>query len=87
MSTGRCALSVGYRGPLSGLSFGALLADRGFDSDRLRSLLASLGLEAVVPPKANRKKPSTATWRVRETAPRGELPMPDHHAAFGDCDI
>ena len=57
----RFALLAGHRhespaaaGLLSGLSFGALLADRGFDSDRLRSLLASLGAEAVVPPKSNR---------------------------------
>ena len=28
--------------------------DRGFGSDRLRSLLASLGAEAVVAPKSNR---------------------------------
>ncbi len=40
----------------SGLSFGALLADRGFDSDRPRALLAGLGAEAVVPPKSNRKE-------------------------------
>ena len=59
----RFALLPGHRhesppapGLLSGLSFGALLADRGFDSDRLRALLASLGSEAVAPPKANRKK-------------------------------
>ena len=57
----RFALLAGYRhespavpGLLAGLSFGALLADRGFDSDRLRALLASLGAEAVAPPKSNR---------------------------------
>ena len=57
----RFALLAGHRhespaaaGLLSGLSFGALLADRGFDSDRLRALVASLGAEAVVPPKSNR---------------------------------
>ena len=59
----RFVLLAGHRhespaapGLLSGLSFGALLADRGFDSDRLRALLASLGAEAVMPPKSNRKK-------------------------------
>ena len=59
----RFALLAGHRhespaaaGLLSGLSFGALLADRGFDSDRLRALVASLGAEAVVPPKSNRKE-------------------------------
>ena len=59
----RFALLAGHRheslaaaGLLSGLSFGALLADRGFDSDRLRALVASLGAEAVVPPTSNRKE-------------------------------
>lgn len=41
---------------LSGLVFGALLADRGFDGDRLRALLAAMGAEAVIPPKSNRKE-------------------------------
>ena len=31
-----------------------MLADRGFDGDRLRALLSTLGAEAVMPPKANR---------------------------------
>ena len=60
----RFALLAGNRdespsaaGLLSGLSFGALLADGGFDSDRLRALVASLGAEAVVPPASNRKEP------------------------------
>ena len=59
----RFALLAGNRhespaaaGLLSGLTFGALLADRAFDSDRLRALLALLGAEAVVPPKSNRTK-------------------------------
>ena len=42
------------QGLLSGLSFRALLADRGFDGDRLWALLAALGAEAVVPTKSNR---------------------------------
>ena len=59
----RFTLLAGHRhespaapGLLSGLSFGALLADKGFDSDGLRELLSSLGAEAVVPPKSNRAK-------------------------------
>ncbi len=47
--------SLAAAGLLSGLSFGALLADRGFDGDGLRALLAARGAEAVVPPKSNRK--------------------------------
>ncbi len=43
-------------GLLSGLPFGALLADKGFDGDGLRKLVSSLGAEAVVPPKSNRKE-------------------------------
>ena len=42
------------QGLLSGLSFRALLADRGFNGDHLWALLAALGAEAVVPPKSNR---------------------------------
>ena len=58
----RFVLLAGHRhespaaGLLSGLVFGALLADRGFDSNRLRALVASFGAEAVIPPKSNRKE-------------------------------
>ena len=41
---------------LEGLSFDALLADRGFDGDGLRDSLAERGAEAVIPPKSNRAK-------------------------------
>ena len=48
--------SVAAEGLLSGLSVGALLADRGFDGDGLRDALDERGAEAVIPPKSNRKK-------------------------------
>ena len=48
--------SVATEGLLEGLSFGALLADRGFDSDSLRGSLEERGAEAVIPPKSNRAK-------------------------------
>lgn len=37
------------------LCFDRLIADKAYDTDRLRLLLAELGVEAVIPPKANRK--------------------------------
>lgn len=35
----------------------ALLADKGYDSDAIRDALAELEIEAVIPPKSNRKDP------------------------------
>ncbi len=40
---------------IEGLSFGALLADKAFDADRLREDLQMRGAEAVIPAKRNRK--------------------------------
>ncbi len=39
---------------LTDLDFGALLADKAFDSDVIRADLADRGAVAVIPPKANR---------------------------------
>ena len=33
-----------------------LLADKAYDTDAIRNLAISLGMDAVIPPKANRKK-------------------------------
>lgn len=33
-----------------------LLADKAYDTDAIRNLAASLGMDAVIPPKANRKE-------------------------------
>jgi hypothetical protein len=35
---------------------GKLLADKGHDTDAIRNLAVSLGMDAVIPPKANRKE-------------------------------
>ena len=39
---------------IEGVAFGALLGDKGFDSDALRADLDGRGAVAVIPPKANR---------------------------------
>ena len=36
----------------------AVAADRAYDSDRIRTLLAAAGKEAVIPPRSNRTNPS-----------------------------
>ena len=46
--------SVGVAPLIKGLTFGALLADKAFDSDLLRTALHCRGAEAVIPPKTNR---------------------------------
>ena len=39
---------------LAGISFGALLGDKAFDSNALRSMLSGRGAAAVIPPKSDR---------------------------------
>ena len=46
--------SVGVAPLLKDLDFAALLADKAFDSDVIRTELADRGAMAVIPPKANR---------------------------------
>jgi len=53
---------------IEGLSCGKLLADRAFDANWLREALAEAGIEAVIPPKSNRRFPAefdcdTYKWR------------------------
>ena len=48
--------SVGVEPLISGLEFGALLADKAFDGDGLRAELDRRGTVAVIPPKADRKQ-------------------------------
>ena len=60
--------SIGVGPLISDLEFGALLADEAFDGDELRAELDRRGVTAVIPPKANRKRPSacdfdTYKWR------------------------
>jgi transposase len=42
---------------LEGYSPEAVIADKGYDSDRLIKSIEAKGAEAVIPPKANRKQP------------------------------
>jgi transposase len=42
---------------LRGYQPGAVLADKGYDSDVLVKAIEAKGAEAVIPPKSNRKKP------------------------------
>ncbi len=46
---------VGVPPPIEGVTFGASLGDRAFDTDRLRADLDARGAAAVIPPKADRK--------------------------------
>jgi transposase len=46
--------SIGIAPLLKDLDFGALLADKAFDSDVIRADLDDRGAMAVIPPKANR---------------------------------
>ena len=49
--------SIAAPGLIDGIDMDALLADKGFDNDRLRELLKETGTQAVIPPKADRKDP------------------------------
>ena len=49
--------SVGAAPLLEGLAIEALIADKGFDVDWLRTELDERGATAVIPPKANRSRP------------------------------
>lgn len=42
---------------MAGLKPKRLIADRAYDADWLRHFLDSEGIEAVIPPKSNRKQP------------------------------
>jgi len=53
---------------IEGLVCGQLLADRAFDANWVRDALADAGIEAVIPPKSNRRFPpefdhGTYKWR------------------------
>ena len=46
--------SVGVEPLLQDMTLGALIADKAFDNDGLRTDLNERGVDAVIPPKANR---------------------------------
>ncbi|CBS91551.1 transposase of ISAli9, IS5 family subgroup IS427. ORFB (plasmid) [Azospirillum lipoferum 4B] len=49
--------SVGVEPVLDGIEFSALLADRAFDSNAIRTLIAERGAVAVIPSKTSRTTP------------------------------
>ena len=42
---------------LTGIETGAVLADKGYESNRILAFIRSGGATAVIPPKSNRKEP------------------------------
>jgi transposase len=48
---------VGVEPLIEGREFGALLADKAFDTNAIRATLDERGVLAVIPPKSNRKTP------------------------------
>jgi len=58
---------------LDGLKPGAVIADKGYDADRLREAICDSGAEAVIPPRSSRKAPcdyDKALYRERNLAER-----------------
>jgi transposase len=58
---------------LEQVAAGAVLADKGYDSDALVASLEARGITAVIPPKANRKEPREtdfALYRERHLVER-----------------
>jgi transposase len=53
----QCHDSVGADPLLDGIEIGALIADKGFDTDALHQELDACGATAVILPKANRARP------------------------------
>jgi transposase len=47
--------SIGVAPLIEGIAIGALIGDKGFDADWLRTELDNRGVLAVIPPKADRK--------------------------------
>jgi transposase len=67
-ATGQAHDLRGTAALIEGLSCGKLLADRAFDANWLREALADARIEAVIPPKSNRRFPAefdrdTYKWR------------------------
>jgi transposase len=56
--------SIGAEPLLAGIELGALIADKGFDNDRLRQYLEARRATAVIPPKADRSRPITCDFAM-----------------------
>jgi putative transposase len=58
---------------IDGFEPDAVIADKGYDADRLREAIRDSGAEAVIPPRSNRKAPcdyDKALYRERSLAER-----------------
>lgn len=55
LTAGQCADSPQAQLLIADLFFERLIADKAYDTNKLRNLLAALGAEAIIPSKANRK--------------------------------
>ncbi len=58
---------------IDGFEPDAVIADKGYDADRLREAICDSGAEAVIPPRSNRKAPcdyDKALYRERNLAER-----------------
>ena len=42
---------------MTGIEAGAVIADKGYESNRLLTFIRATGAEAVIPPKSNQKDP------------------------------
>ncbi len=56
--------SVGVAPLITGVEFGALIADKAFDIDWIRADLDDRGALAVIPPKADRARPITCDFAM-----------------------
>jgi len=56
--------SLGVAPLIADLDCAALLADKAFDVDWLRAELDKRGVQAVIPPKANRKQPIACDFHM-----------------------
>ena len=58
---------------IDGFEPDAVIADKGYDADRLREAIRDSGAEAIIPPRSNRKAPcdyNKALYRERNLAER-----------------
>ena len=58
---------------IAGLEGGYVIADKGYDSNKFVELIESMGMEAVIPPRSNRKSPrayDTELYRERNIVER-----------------
>jgi len=44
------------------INAGAVIADKGYDSDDLVQIIEETGAQAIIPPRSNRKTPRTVDW-------------------------